>query len=82
MAFNCRMLIIVVPSRRLDDRIRELCLQVVNAPDPAKGGLLRELRAAISEKLVRLRKLAARKLLGGNHNYGERRSHDNETHSF
>ena len=70
------ILILSVPSRRLDDRIRELCVQVVTAPDREKGALLKELRAAISEKIGRLRKLAAGKLLGGSNGHGERRTND------
>ena len=76
------MLIIVVPFRRLDDRIRQLCIQVVNAPDPQKSALLKELRAAISEKIRRLRTTAARNLPGGNGDQRERRSQDHESHSI
>ena len=77
---NCSILVIVVPSRRLDDRIRDLCDQVVNAPETEKRALLKELRSAIREKITRLREMAARKLLGGNTNHRDRRSRDDGTH--
>ena len=54
-----------MPKRRLDDRIRELCNQV-RADTGAAQGIeepLQELRAAIHEKVQKLRALAAQKLL-------------------
>jgi hypothetical protein len=53
-----------VPSRRLDDRIRELCHRVVSAS--AEEGelepLIEDLKSALREHNSRLRKLAAAKL--------------------
>lgn len=63
-----------MPSRRLDDRIRELCVQVVNAPENHKEEIIRQLQSAISEKIGRLRTMTARKLLGGGNNHRDRRS--------
>jgi hypothetical protein len=52
-----------VPSRRLEDRIRELCTKAVAADDSADfSELMRQLREALREHANRLRQLAARKL--------------------
>jgi hypothetical protein len=54
---------ILVPSRRLEDRIRELCIKAVTADDSADfSGLMQQLREALREHANRLRQLAARKL--------------------
>jgi hypothetical protein len=58
-----------MPTRRLDDRIRQLCAEIAKTP-AGSGPLsqeveatLQELLGAIHEKTERLRSLAARKLL-------------------
>jgi hypothetical protein len=56
-------------SRRLDDRIRELCAQIAAASktDLSSGeldGILRDLLCAVHEKIERLRILAAKHLIG------------------
>ena len=54
---------ILVPSRRLEDRIRELCAKALAAPDSADStGVMQQLREALREHANRLRQLAARKL--------------------
>jgi len=50
------------PRRRLDDRIRDLCSQVVRANDRQFQQLLDELKVALREHINHLRKLAAAKL--------------------
>jgi hypothetical protein len=51
-----------VPSRRLDDRIRELCYQVISAEEGELEPLIEDLKSALREHNTRLRKLAAAKL--------------------
>jgi hypothetical protein len=51
-----------VPSRRLDDRIRELCSKVVSADENDLEPLIEDLKSALREHNSRLRKLAAAKL--------------------
>jgi hypothetical protein len=53
-----------VPSRRLDDRIRELCAKAVTAQDSELDAIFSELNGALHEHNERLRKLAADKLAG------------------
>ena len=54
---------ILVPSRRLEDRIRELCAKAVSAPDSADfNEVMQQLRESLREHANRLRQLAARKL--------------------
>jgi hypothetical protein len=49
-----------VPSRRLSDRIRELCAEALATPESTEFALVAEqLRAALREHTERLRKLAA-----------------------
>ena len=55
----------VMYSRRLDDRIRHLCAQVSEASNGELEAILRELLAAIHEKIERLRCIAANQLLAG-----------------
>jgi RNA processing factor Prp31 len=55
-------------SRRLDDRIRDLCAQVAAASktDLSSGeldGILQDLLCAVHEKIERLRSLAAKHLI-------------------
>jgi phage baseplate assembly protein W len=58
-----------MPTRRLDDRIRQLCAEIAKTPagsgplSPEMEATLQELLGAIHEKTERLRTLAARKLL-------------------
>jgi len=60
-----------MPTRRLDDRIRDLCAEIALAGrDPhttyeQMEALLSDLRAAIQEKVARVRRIAANKLLQG-----------------
>ncbi len=56
-------------TRRLDDRIRDLCAQVAAASktDLSSGeldGILQDLLCAVHEKIERLRSLAAKHLIG------------------
>jgi hypothetical protein len=52
-----------VPSRRLDDRIRELCSRVNHLSDAEAEPVLRELQVAIAEKIKDLRQMAAEQLV-------------------
>jgi hypothetical protein len=51
-----------MPSRRLEDRIRELCAKVIVAHEEDVGPAIAELKCALHEHNDRLRKLAATKL--------------------
>jgi hypothetical protein len=52
-----------VPSRRLEDRIRELCAKAVAEDEPADfSEIMQKLRESLREHANRLRELAARKL--------------------
>ena len=51
-----------MPSRRLEDRIRELCASVIVAREEDVGPAIAELQSALHEPNDRLRKLAATKL--------------------
>jgi len=51
-----------VPSRRLEDRIRELCTKAVDAETEDFQPVLEELKAALREHTERLRQLAVKKL--------------------
>jgi hypothetical protein len=51
-----------MPSRRLEDRIRELCAKVIVAHEEEVGPAIADLKAALHEHNTRLRKLAAAKL--------------------
>jgi hypothetical protein len=62
-----------MPKRRLDDVIRNLCAQIADAPNDNVPPLLGELKAAIHEKIRRIRSRAAHQFLYGRH-YKERRS--------
>jgi hypothetical protein len=58
-----------MPTRLLDDRIRQLCAEIAKTPagsgplSPEVEATLQELLSAIHEKTERVRSLAARKLL-------------------
>ena len=56
-----------MPSRRLDDRIRNLSDQIVDAPKDELEGILQTLLAAIHQKMEHLRSLTANRFLGGEH---------------
>ena len=56
-------LVCPVPSRKLDDRIRELCAQLVAADGDCLEPLIMELKATLREHNNRLRKMAAAKLV-------------------
>jgi hypothetical protein len=53
-----------VPSRRLEDHIIELCAKVIVAPETELEPVLSELKTALREHNVKLRRLAAEKLTG------------------
>jgi hypothetical protein len=55
---------LLLPRRRLEDRIHDLAGQAIDAQDPAElTDIIRQLRAALREHAVRLRKLAAENLI-------------------
>jgi hypothetical protein len=62
-------------SRRLSDRIRKLCSDIVAARDEDVEPSLTELKSALREHTARLRKMAATKLADANLQPEERRSH-------
>lgn len=51
-------------SRRLEDRVRDLCARVIEAKDSDIDQTIKELRQALAEHNRRLRKMAAQKLTG------------------
>ena len=51
-----------MPSRRLEDRIRQLCAKAVAAAESDLEPVITELKLALHEHTERLRKLAALKL--------------------
>jgi hypothetical protein len=53
-----------VYSRRISDRIRELCTQVAAAGDANFAEILSELQIALREHASRTRKMALRQLAG------------------
>ena len=54
-------LVCSVHSRRLEDRIRDLCAKAVTTEGAELGATLQELRVALREHADRLRKLAVQK---------------------
>ena len=52
-----------MPFRRLEDRIRELCIRALTADDAHLEPVLSELKSALQEHTARLRRLAARNLV-------------------
>jgi predicted trehalose synthase len=62
-----------MPSRRLEDRIRQLCAKAASAPASEVGAVLEELKAALEEHTKRLRQMAANKLVHGD-GWKEKRS--------
>jgi len=59
-------------TRRLEDRVRDLCAKVIEAKDSDIDQTIKELRQALAEHNRRLRKMAAQKLTGAQQE--ERRS--------
>ena len=51
-----------MPSRRLEDRIRELCVKALTVQESEMDSIFSELRLALQEHAKRLRKLAAKNL--------------------
>jgi hypothetical protein len=51
-----------VPSRRLDDRIKELCTLAVSADDADFAAVLSDLRSAPREHSARMREVAMRQI--------------------
>jgi hypothetical protein len=65
----------MMPSRRLEDRIRELCAKAATASDAETVEVLQELRRALHEHARHLRAMAAERLTGTRHDVtDERRS--------
>jgi RecJ-like exonuclease len=62
-----------MPARRLEDRIRELCAKVSVAPETELDAALSELKSALHEHSVRLRKMAAE-------NFAKRKPGDKRSH--
>jgi hypothetical protein len=52
-----------VPSRRLEDQIKDLCSKAVAANEAELHPILLELRETLHEHANRLKKLAAQKLM-------------------
>jgi hypothetical protein len=53
-----------VPSRRLEDRIRELCAKAVSSDEAEFTTVMSELRSAMREHIEKIRTLAVRQLAG------------------
>ena len=53
-----------MPSRRLEDRIREMCRRAIKAQNSELDEVFSELKAALREHAERLRNVAGRKLTG------------------
>ncbi len=62
-----------MPSRRLEDRIRELCAKAATASDAETVQVLNELRHALHEHARNLRAMAAEKLTGATRASGDDR---------
>jgi hypothetical protein len=56
-----------MPHRRLDDHIRRLSAEAIDASSSELDHILPQLLAAIHEKMERLRDLATNRFLGGHH---------------
>lgn len=52
-------------TRRLDDRIRELCTRVLECDDPNWDRTIRELQSALQEMILRVRNLTAAVTVAG-----------------
>ncbi len=68
-----------MPSRRVDDRIRELSIRATTTPDEEVEPVLRELQGAIRDKIELVRELAAKKFLGANGSFQDRPFQDRRT---
>src|SRR5438270_11948045 len=64
------VVIFVMPSRRLEDRIRDLCAKAATASDAETVRVLQELRQALHEHARHLRAMAADKLTAGTQRSG------------
>jgi len=74
-SFLAATLILHMPSRRLDDRIRELCASIVKAREEELEPAISGLKSALREHTTRLRKIiASRSLSGAKPEHKERRS--------
>jgi hypothetical protein len=60
-----------VPSRRLDDRIRDLCAAIVKSPKDVPESVLNDLQTAIRQKVETLRTIAAKRFSAGGTNLGD-----------
>ncbi len=63
-------------SRRLEDHIRDLCAQIIAAPESELEPVLSELKSALHEHSIKLRKLAAEKLTGVEPSPSDRRKEE------
>ena len=54
-----------MPSRRLDDRLKDLCAKVIRTPDNEIEPVLKELQAAMRAKFERIRVMATFRLQTG-----------------
>jgi hypothetical protein len=64
------------PQRRIDDRLRTLCVKALHASVDELESVREELLALVHQKGERLKRRAARLLLQGDHLEPERRSTD------
>jgi hypothetical protein len=62
-------------SRRLDDRIRKLCADVVQAQENSAEEVIEELKSALREHTARLRQMAAARLTAVKGQSPDRRSY-------
>lgn len=53
-----------VHSRRLEDHIKDLCAKIIAAPESELEPVLSELKSALHDHSIKLRRLAAEKLTG------------------
>ena len=57
-----------MPSRRLEERIRELCTKAITSEDTELPNVMSELRAAMREHVENLRRTALQRF-DGNHGH-------------
>lgn len=57
--FYVRVVVCRMPSRRLEDKIRELCARVVSERGPEWWGTVSDLRAALEEHTLKVNNRAA-----------------------
>jgi len=65
-----------IPQRRIDDRLRTLCVKALHASLDELECIREELITLVHQKCERLKRRAARLLLMGDHLEPERRSTD------